>query len=370
MCTFHRLYAPTMDFEVLRSDLRTTRLIDEDPAPLADGEVRLRIDECALTANNITYAAFGEVMRYWQFFPAADPAWGRVPVWGFADVEQSRAPGIDEGERVYGYFPMSTEVVVTPGRITERSFVDAVAHRSTLPPVYNQYQRVERGASPVEERLRSVLRPLFTTSFLIDDWLGEHELFGASSVVVASASSKTGLALAASLQANRDVEVIGLTSARNAEFVGSVGYYDGVVDYAAIATLPNHVPTVLVDMGGDRDVLAAVHQHFSDRLRHSCQVGATHWDRVGAPSDLPGPRPQLFFAPDQIQRRVAEWGAAGFDARVDAAYDSFAASATTWMRVVVRRGPDAVAAAYGEVLEGRADPATAAIISLAPDDGD
>lgn len=354
-----------MDFEVLRTDLRTTRLLDDAPRPLAEGELRLRIDECALTANNITYAAFGDAMRYWQFFPAADPAWGRIPVWGFADVEESRMPGVSEGERVYGYFPMATEVVVTPGRLTERSFADVVAHRVGLPPVYNQYQRVRADASRDDERLRSVLRPLFTTSFLIDDWLGEQQLFGASSVVVASASSKTALALAASLQANREVDVVGLTSARNVEFVRSVGYYDRVVEYAAVETLPNDTPTVLVDMGGDRDVLAAVHHHLADHLRHSCQVGATHWERVGAPNGLPGPRPQLFFAPDQIQRRVAEWGPEGFDGRVDDAYDSFAASATTWMKVVVHRGPDAVTAVYGDVLEGRADPASAAIISLA-----
>ena len=41
------------------------------------------IDAFALTANNVTYAAFGgPPMNYWHFFPADDPAYGRVPVWG------------------------------------------------------------------------------------------------------------------------------------------------------------------------------------------------------------------------------------------------------------------------------------------------
>lgn len=353
-----------MDFEVCRTDLRQHRLVNEAPPALADGEVLLRIDECALTANNITYAAFGEVMRYWNFFPAADPAWGRIPVWGFADVEQSRTPGLAEGDRVYGYFPMSTHLTAAPTRVSDRSFVDGVAHRAALPPVYNQYQRVTSRTTTDAERLQSVLRPLFTTSFLIDDWLDEQAMFGARAVVVASASSKTALALAASLQANRGVEVVGLTSARNAEFVGSTGYYDRVVVYGEVAQLDASVPTVLVDMGGDSHVLAEVHHHFGDQLRHSCQVGATHWEQVGAPAGLPGPRPTLFFAPDQIQRRVAEWGGAGYEARVDAAYAAFADSAARWMDVVVHRGPAAVAAVYPEVLEGRIAPSTAVVIAL------
>jgi hypothetical protein len=353
-----------MDFEVRRTDLRQHRIVDGPPAPLAEGEVLLRIDECALTANNITYAAFGEVMRYWQFFPAADQEWGRIPVWGFADVEQSRAAGIAEGERVYGYFPMSTHLTVTPARVTDRSFVDAVAHRAALPPVYNQYARVTSPETVEAERLRSILRPLFTTSFLIDDWLAEQSMFGAASVVVASASSKTALALAASLQANRSVEVVGLTSARNAEFVASTGYYGRVVVYGEVASLDATVPTVLVDMGGDREVLAEVHHHFGDHLQHSCQVGATHWEQVGAAAGLPGPRPTLFFAPDQIQRRVAEWGAAGYEERVDAAYEAFAASARNWMDVAVYRGPASVADVYLEVLEGRIPPSMAAIIAI------
>ena len=35
----------------------------------AAGEVILKIDRCALTTNNITYAAYGNSMNYWGFFP-------------------------------------------------------------------------------------------------------------------------------------------------------------------------------------------------------------------------------------------------------------------------------------------------------------
>jgi hypothetical protein len=354
-----------MHLEVRRDDLRTHRIVDE-PAPVAgDGQVVLHVDHAALTANNVTYAALGEVMGYWRFFPA-DDGWGRVPVWGFADVESSAVDGIADGERVYGYFPMGTHLVVTPGRTTPNGFVDATEHRAALPPVYNQYTRFADRLGEHDEQVHAVLRPLFTTSFLIDDWLAGEDLFGASSVVVASASSKTALALAASLSANRDVEVVGLTSNRNAAFVERVGYYDRVVTYDDVASLDPTSPTVLVDMGGDAGVLAAVHGHLGDALRHSCRVGATHWEQMSFVAGVPGPQPVVFFAPDQVQRRLAEWGPAGFEERVGAAWDVFTASAAAWLQLDVRRGPEAVADAFDDVLEGRVPPDHAVIITPDP----
>src|SRR5215831_12611698 len=105
-----------MDLEVKRDDLRTTRTIERDEAPLDDGQALLRVSLFALTANNVTYAVVGEMMSYWKFFPAEN-GWGRVPVWGYADVESSRTPALREGERVYGYLPMSSHLVVEPTHV-------------------------------------------------------------------------------------------------------------------------------------------------------------------------------------------------------------------------------------------------------------
>jgi hypothetical protein len=68
------------------------------------------------------------------------------------------------------------------------------------------YNRYQRAASPVDaeaEARSSLLRPLFVTSFLLDDWLGEHDSFGAKVIVVSSASSKTALALGHLLREHR-----------------------------------------------------------------------------------------------------------------------------------------------------------------------
>src|SRR5258706_338850 len=76
----------------------------------AAGKVVLRGVRVGMTANNVTYAVMGDAMHYWVFFPTADRdgvAQGRVPLWGFAVVERSRAPGVEEGTRLYGYLPTS-----------------------------------------------------------------------------------------------------------------------------------------------------------------------------------------------------------------------------------------------------------------------
>src|SRR5688572_26648989 len=102
-----------MFIEVRRDDLRSTRVVDSTPT-LHDSGALLGLDRFAMAANNVTYAAFGDLMQYWSFFPASEDGWGRVPVWGFAEVEQSEVGDLTVGQRVYGYFPMGSHLVVTP----------------------------------------------------------------------------------------------------------------------------------------------------------------------------------------------------------------------------------------------------------------
>ena len=79
---------------IARGALDRAQLGPDPDAPaqraLAAGQVRLAVERFALTANNITYAAFGEAMKYWQVFPAGDAAMGCLPVWGFATVSRTR----------------------------------------------------------------------------------------------------------------------------------------------------------------------------------------------------------------------------------------------------------------------------------------
>jgi hypothetical protein len=354
-----------MDFLLARDDLHRCRFVDGGPVELEDGQARLRVDAFGLTANNITYAVFGDAMSYWSFFPAED-GWGRVPVWGFAEVSDSRAAALEAGTRVFGYLPPSSELCVQPANVDERGFVDAAPHRAHLPPAYNGYARVD--ADPVydagHEDAQMLLRPLFFTAYLIDDFLDEADTFRAATVVLSSASSKTASALAYLLSQRGDLDVIGLTSARSADFVRGLGVYDHVLGYEELDALPAG-RAVYVDISGDADVRAAVHERYRDDLSHSAVVGATHHDRMDAvPDGLPGPRPTFFFAPDRVAKRSADWGREQFQSRLAEAWQGYVPWTEEWLEIVHGGGPEALERTYLDLLDGRIEPSRADVLTL------
>jgi len=354
------------DFEVRRDDLRETRFTTgAAPTELSAGEGGLRIEKFGLTANNVTYGAVGEMVGYWNFFPA-EAGFGRIPVWGIGVVERSRQPDLPEGERLYGYLPMSTHLRIRPEHVSRTGVVDGSAHRSALPPVYNQYARLagEPGYDPAQDDRRIVLQPLLATSFLIDDFLAEAGFFGAKALVIASASSKTGFCLAYFLARRKGIEVIGLTSPGNRAFALGLGCYDRVVPYADVEKLPADVPIVYVDMAGNGDVTRRVHEHYRDGVKQSCLVGLTHWEKGGSLEGLPGAKPAFFFAPTQIEKRRKDWGADGFQARIAAARSDVLRDTESWIRIVHGRGPAALETAYRDALEGRLRPDEGHVLTL------
>jgi hypothetical protein len=352
--------------------------------PLAAGEARFAIEQFALTANNITYAAFGEAMKYWQFFPAGDASLGCLPVWGFATVSESMAEGVTVGRRVYGYWPAGTHLVLQPTRVHTAGFTDASAHRAELAAVYNQYSFCDADpgwrADALSEGLQAVLRPLFMTSFLIDDFLADNQFFGAKQVVMSSASSKTAFGTAFCLALRRGQPdapaVIGLTSPGNLDFTRALGCYDDVRRYDEVAMFDAGLPTVYVDFAGSAPVRRAVHEHFANTLTYSSSIGGTHWEDLGSGGGLPGPRPTLFFAPAQIKKRSAPapegWGREVLQQRMAQAWALFIAqvlkgqgpSAEPWVRIVHHQGGSAVESSYSALLAGTADAREGVMLSL------
>jgi uncharacterized protein DUF2855 len=341
------------DFLVKRVDLRECRIAESEvPAP-EDGQALLRVERFGMTANNVTYGVMGEAMSYWDFFPAQE-GWGRVPVWGFAEVERSEAAGVETGTRVFGYLPPSSHLLVTPVRADERGFVDGSPHREALPSAYHRY--LATGADPFygadTEDMQMLLRPLFFTSFLIDDQLEDDGLTARGPIVFSSASSKTAIAAAFLLAQREGVEVIGLTSPRNAEFVSDLGAYSLCVTYDAIDSLPAG-PATFVDFAGDGAVRHALHSHYGDGLAHSMAVGFTHWEGAGGGSGtLPGPTPAFFFAPDRVNKRSADWGRAQLEQRVAEAWHPFCEWIGERLEVVHDQGFEGLRSAYLDVLEG------------------
>lgn len=351
--------AKPYDIVVNRAELADARAMPAPPIEIGTDQVHVRIDSYALTANNITYAVVGEQMQYWSFYPAA--GMGRIPVWGFGTVAKSSLPDVAVGERLYGYWPMSSDALLTIGRATPAALTETSPHRRGLASVYNSYVRVAADPSmPAgNEPFVSLLRPLFTTSFLIDDFLAESGFFGAETVLITSASSKTSIGLASCLKQRGEggPAIVGLTSARNAAFVAGLGKYDAIVTYDAIGGLDAPNGAVVVDMAGGEATLRAIHSALGGDLKYSCRVGLTHWhDTKPVIEGLPNIRPVFFFAPDRVKARLADWGPQEFAKRVGAASAAFVADAQRWLKIETHRGPDAIVAVYRSLLNGEARP--------------
>ncbi|MEO1038663.1 MAG: DUF2855 family protein [Pseudomonadota bacterium] len=331
--------------EIDRNDITKADIVEDEPRPLQPGEARLTIRRFALTANNITYAAFGEAMQYWAFFPASNAARGRLPVWGFAEVAESQAEGLKTGERIYGYFPAASGFVVSVAGLSARSFKDAAPHRAELPPAYNRYVRCagDPAYDFASEPEQMVLQPLFLTSFLI---ARELQAQPGATPVLTSASSKTAIALASLLAEAGVSGTVGLTSERNRAFVEGLGLYDRVHAYEEIEALGDLDAIRVIDFAGDSAVNRAIHTAHAERLEANIRVGGAHWENSAPARDLPGPKPVFFFAPSSLEHTIKEIGREAFEADYSRAWRAFSESAKTWCAFQAHHGPDGALKLY------------------------
>lgn len=296
---------------VNRKDYRDTKTVKgELPVP-AQGEVLVAIDKFGLTANNVSYALSGDAIGYWDYYPA-EGDWGKVPVWGCANVIASESDDIEVGERLWGFFPMASHTKLKPGRIIAEQFSDQTDHRQELPRLYNTYRRTQAEPAIAQqfENERCLLVPLFTTSYVLYDYLLFNNLFGAEQIIIGSASSKTGFGLAKMLHDDPKVsaKVVGITSPSNKSFVENLKGCHQVVLYGDEQQIDNTLASAYIDMSGNTGLTTTIHQHLGDNIVESAMVGASHWEARGKLEQLPGAKPTFFFAPTHIGIRDAEWG--------------------------------------------------------------
>ena len=349
---------------VSRDDLSEV-VVAEHPVPVAGpGEAVLAVDRVGLSANNVTYAVLGDTFRYWEHFPSDDATRGIVPTWGFADVVASQVEGVAVGDRVYGYLPSGSHLRITPVRVDATGFRDGVAHRGALPSPYAVYSLTSTDPAYDAERedLLVLFRPLFFTSFMLADFLVDHELFGGREVLLSSASSKTAYGAAVELQA-AGVRVVGLTSPGNRAFVEQLGCYDRVVTYDDVTSLDPATDVVFADVAGREGLTAQLRAHLGDALRHEVVVGITHQVAEVA-GTLEETGPAMFFAPDQMRKRVGDWGREELNARFAVAWRRFAAQAVGWVDLVEGDGGDGLRDAWLDVLAGSADPRTGHVVRV------
>ncbi|KAA2255963.1 DUF2855 family protein [Solihabitans fulvus] len=348
---------------VARDDLSRTALSELAVPECGAGEALLRVDRVGVTANNVTYAVLGESFHYWDFFPA-EPGWGHVPLWGFAEVVASAVDGVEVGARVYGYLPPAGHLVVRPDRVDPRGFRDASQHRAGLPSPYNSYvlTAADPAYEPDLEDLQVLYRPLFFTSYMLADQLADNGFHGADVLALSSASSKTAYG-AAFLLKGTGPQVVGLTSPGNVAFAESLGCYDRVLTYDALHELDATAPTAYLDLAGNAEVRGRLQRYLGEWLVREEIIGVTHQDRTGA-KELNGPRTAVFFAPNQLRKRVEDWGREELDRRFAEAWLSFVPSVRGWVDVRAQQGPEALRDVWLEVASGRSEPRVGNIVTF------
>jgi hypothetical protein len=348
---------------------RIAEIPDRD-LELKKGDVLVKVESFAYTANNITYAVAADMVGYWQFFPPAGEnkaRWGVIPVWGFAQVVASKSEGIPVGDRLFGFFPPAKHVKMTPVGVSESRFTDGAAHRSELPKGYNIYQRVlnEKNYNPAFDRERMLLWPLLLTSFCLWNALKDANWHGAEQIIILSASSKTSIGLGYALQADTDApKVIGVTSDRNLEKVIRLGIYDQCLGYDTINGFDAELPTVIVDMSGNTRVLATLHSRLGNNMKFTHNVGLTHWTHAKPQEGIIKERSAFFFAPGHIQKLLKEWGPNRFEQETSTFLIATAKKARTWLKFREVNGLEELAGVHPAVCQGTLPPDEGLIVVM------
>ncbi|MCX7554981.1 DUF2855 family protein [Marinicella sp. S1101] len=358
-------------FQVHKTDLTQNRLITPaESTTIQKGEVKVKVEAFSFTANNITYWAMGDKLKYWQFFPAAQNEghlYGIIPVWGFAEVIESKNADVPVGERLFGYFPTATEWVMRPLKVKESSWLDGAEHRAALPAGYNVYRRVdaEPGYDASQDDLRMLLFPLHITSFCLHDMLVSQQYFDAAQIVIISASSKTSLGLAFALhEDDAALEVVGITSPGNQAFIGETGYYSSCINYGQLHEIDASKKTVLVDMSGNGEVIAALHRHLGENMMFSSHVGLTHWSENQMQVGFIEARSQMFFAPSHIEQRYADWGPAAFESKATQFMQRAAIDSSRWLVVKQLHSLEQLQAHFKAISQGKLPPQEGLVIKL------
>jgi len=339
---------------------------ESEKLEISEGEALLKIDSFALTSNNITYAVTGDLIGYWKFFPTQDTN-GIIPVWGFAEVQESKVEGLEVGERVYGFFPTSNFLKVKVEKNNPYGLTDGAEHRLPLPKLYNYYSKVKNDItySADSEHYISIFRPLFTTSFLNYHFLKDNKFFESDQIILTSASSKTALGIAFFLkkyQNETGKKVVGLTSKRNVEFVKSLGFYDEVIAYDDFAEQLTNNTSTIVDMAGNTVLLSSLSDHLKDKLNFVSKIGLTDWKAEKSAKEIPNSK--FFFAPSFAQTKIQEWGLMEMNKKIAIEFPDFLNHAKKWMKIVEISKQEDFSNLFKNLLDGNINPSEGYIVTL------
>ena len=342
-------------FLVNKYDLFETTFSEEKIPISKENEVILEIERYAFTSNNITYGVIGDTLGYWNFFPAEEP-YGIIPVWGFANVTSSKNEYILEGDRFYGYFPMSRYLKVIPKKGNDFGFVDDSNHRRKLPPVYNHYSKIIKYAGESLE-YHPLIKPLFLTSFLNYFFLQDEKFFDCDQIILTSASSKTALSLAFLLSKYKSKvkkKIIAITSEKNMQFVSEIKFYDTVLSYDNAEENLKISKSVIVDFAGNSDYLKKLSDHLGEGLKHVSLIGLADWSSKTNFKSIPNSK--FFFAPNHAEKRYREMGVKRTTLLADELLKEFIMKVKNYIKLEYCNDPKDIHELYLKSLKGKIDP--------------
>ena len=247
-------------------------------ASLQDGQVLVQVSWCVATASAVTVATAKNApgLNYFKNFPipeAWEPELGsgrfaRSVFWGAGVVVGSRCASVPINTRVFGFFPLSPYVTLSPVNALKMQFEDGVPHRTHVPVPHRTYRTDEhldfRGLTPDEVAFELAAGGVFfLTGWCMSQAAALHQKTrAATALLLTSGSSRTAYAAAfASKYYGHQMKVIGLTSAGNVEFTRSLGVYDEVLSYESVVTIDKQ-QVVFFDMAGNTAVLKTIYSHF------------------------------------------------------------------------------------------------------------
>lgn len=345
---------------------------------VSEGQVLVHVAKLVVTANTLTYALAGKmpVLKYFDHFPipADAPAHlAMTPCWGTGVVISSKCAGVAVGTRLHGYFPFSPTVVFTPGKVTAASFVDMAPHRAELLEPYRTVFTHEapqyKGLSYDAEDYMMATGVLFSTGWAMAQVAAVHP-GKPKALILTSASSRTSRAAASAAKFhNLPLEVIGLTSAANADYVRGLGIYDVVETYGNEASLRKQ-PVAVQDVAGSAQVRGALYGHFGDDILYCGRVGMSHIGVAGQTDNLKGlggAAPSSFLVFTAIEEVGKVYGKKECAAMLAQATKAYNEKMLPEFQPERHFGVEAARAVFDAMVAGKADPKITYVCSMWPE---
>jgi len=351
------------------------------PEVLDDGQVLVHIAKLVVTANTLTYGIAGKhpVLKYFANFPVSADVpeaarYGRTPCWGTGVIVKSACSDIAVGTRIHGLFPISPYAVLTPTKITESQFTDGVEHRAGLLTPYLEYKFHDsgpfRGLSYDEEDWQMGAGNLFSTGWSMSQTAVVHPS-KPTSLLLTSASSRTSMAAAFAAKFHAiPLEVIGVTSVANADFVRKSGFYDIVCVYDDVASLSKQKVAVL-DVAGNAGLKESLYKKFGDDLVYWGGVGITNVQTLGQKVSLEGlggSPPTQFLVFSAIEEVSKAYGAKEVAEMLSASSAAYKKQTFSSFKAVRKFGPEDTLQLYNDMVHSKTDPSCSYICSLWPED--